>query len=80
MGVGSGVLVFVGVLVRVEVAGMGEGVDVSVAGRGVVVGKAPSPAHADSRIEKITQTAIVNNFERIICFLPSFDNRLHSAQ
>jgi len=60
MGVGSGVLVFVGVLVRVDVAGIGEGVDVSIAGNGVVVGKTLCPAHAYRTVEKITKTVAMN--------------------
>lgn len=57
---------FVGVLVRVEVAGMGDGVEVLVAGNGVVVGKGTSPAQAYRMVEKITKTEIVNDLERII--------------
>jgi len=71
MGVGSGVLVFVGVLVRVDVAEMGEGVDVLAAGNGVDAGKTLCPVYADRIVKKITKTEAVNKSVRFINFLLS---------
>jgi len=67
MGVGSGVLVIVGVLAGVDEAGTGKGVDVFMGGNGVAVGKTLCPPHAHRMIEKLIKRETVNN---LVCFIP----------